>query len=37
AAAELSGLAVLHYDSDYERLAAITGQGHDWIAPRGSL
>jgi len=37
AAAELSGLTVLHYDSDYERLAAITGQEHDWIAPRGTL
>jgi predicted nucleic acid-binding protein len=27
---------VLHYDSDYERIAAVTGQPHEWILPRGT-
>lgn len=29
------GLTVLHYDSDYERLAEVTGIEHEWVAPRG--
>lgn len=29
------GLTVLHYDSDYERLAEVTGIQHEWVAPRG--
>ena len=37
AAAESAQLVMLHYDSDYETVAAITGQEHEWIAPRGSL
>jgi predicted nucleic acid-binding protein len=37
AAAEASGLAVLHYDEDYDRIAAITGQEVRWLAPRGSV
>lgn len=37
AAAEQAGLPVLHYDEDYDRIAAITGQPTEWIAPRGSL
>ena len=37
AAAELASLTVLHYDSDFERVAALTGQPHEWLAPRGSL
>jgi predicted nucleic acid-binding protein len=37
AAAESAGLIVLHYDADYERIAEITGQPHEWVAPRGSL
>lgn len=28
---------ILHYDSDFEYIAAVTGQQHLWIAPRGSL
>jgi predicted nucleic acid-binding protein len=28
------GLTVLHYDSDYERLAEVTGIQHEWVAPR---
>jgi len=37
AAAESAGLAVLHYDEDYDRIASITGQEVRWLAPRGSL
>lgn len=37
AAAEGAGIPVLHYDSDFERIAEITGQPARWIVPRGSL
>ncbi len=37
ASAELAGATVLHYDADYDRIAAITGQPTEWVAPRGSL
>ena len=37
AAAETAGIPVLHYDEDYDRVAAITGQQAQWLAPRGSL
>jgi predicted nucleic acid-binding protein len=37
ASAESAGLAVLHYDADYERIAKITGQPVQWIVPRGSV
>jgi hypothetical protein len=37
AAAEARGIPVLHYDEDYDRIAAITGQEVRWLAPRGSL
>ncbi len=37
AAAEGAGLSVLHYDSDYDRIAAVTNQPTEWIAPAGSL
>lgn len=37
AAAEMAGVTLWHYDEDYERVAAITGQPTRWIAPRGSL
>ncbi len=37
AAAEAAGIAVLHYDEDYDRIAAITGQPTRWLAPTGSL
>lgn len=29
------GLTVLHYDSDYERLAEVAGIQHEWVAERG--
>jgi predicted nucleic acid-binding protein len=37
AAAESAGVEVLHYDEDFDRIAAITGQPTRWIVPRGSL
>jgi predicted nucleic acid-binding protein len=37
AAAEAAGVAVVHYDEDYDRIADVTGQETRWIAPRGSL
>ena len=37
AAAEAAGLAIVHYDEDYDRIAAITGQPTRWLAPAGSL
>lgn len=37
AAAEHYGAAVLHYDADFEHIAAVTGQSVNWVAPRGSL
>jgi predicted nucleic acid-binding protein len=37
AAAEQSGLTVLHYDADFDRIAAVTGQPCEWIVPAGSV
>lgn len=37
AAAELHGLTVLHYDADFDRIAAVTGQSCEWIVPAGSV
>jgi predicted nucleic acid-binding protein len=37
ATAERHGATVLHYDADYDRIAAITGQPTEWVAPKGSL
>lgn len=37
AAAKLAGLTVLHYDADFERLAAVGGAAQEWIVPAGSI
>lgn len=37
AAALLADLVVLHYDSDFERLAAVGGAPHEWVVPQGSV
>lgn len=37
ATAELNGATVLHYDADYDRIAAVTRQPTEWVAERGSL
>lgn len=37
AVAELHHAIVLHYDADFEHIASVTGQRHQWIVPRGSI
>ena len=37
AAAEAAELPVLHYDEDFDRIAAVTGQPVEWLVPKGSL
>lgn len=37
AAAEAAGLAVVHYDSDFERIADVSGIRHKWIVERGTV
>jgi predicted nucleic acid-binding protein len=37
AVAERERVSVLHYDRDYEYIAAVTGQPVSWVVPRGSI
>lgn len=37
AVAEYYGAVVLHYDADFEQIAAVTGQPHMWVVPRGQI
>lgn len=37
AAGELAQVRVWHYDEDFDRIAAVTGQPTEWLAERGSL
>ena len=37
ATAEINGVAVIHYDADYDRIAQVTGQPTEWVVPRGSI
>ena len=37
AAAEISGIELVHYDGDYDLIAGVTGQPAVWARPRGSL
>jgi predicted nucleic acid-binding protein len=37
AAAEANGATVLHYDRDFERISAVTGQAHECVAALGSI
>ena len=37
AAAERSGITLVHYDHDYDTVASVTGQPTRWVAPRGTL
>jgi predicted nucleic acid-binding protein len=37
AAAEAHGLTVLHYDADFDLIAAVTGQSCEWVVPAGSI
>ncbi|HMC70302.1 MAG TPA: PIN domain-containing protein [Mycobacteriales bacterium] len=36
AAAEARDLSILHYDADFELIASVTGQSHQWIVTRGT-
>ncbi len=37
AAAEELGIAVLHYDADFDLIASVTGQHCQWVVPAGSV
>jgi predicted nucleic acid-binding protein len=37
AAAEARSLSILHYDADFDRIAAVTGQACQWVVPAGSV
>ncbi|HKV87219.1 MAG TPA: PIN domain nuclease [Candidatus Dormibacteraeota bacterium] len=37
AAAEGAGLVVLHYDADFDRISAVTGQKCEWVVAAGSI
>lgn len=37
AAAMQANLVVLHYDADFERIAAVGGAAHEWVVPVGSV
>ena len=37
AAAKSADLVVLHYDTDFERIAAVGGADHRWVVPKGSI
>jgi hypothetical protein len=36
-AAEAAGVPVMHYDQDFERIAAVTEQDVRWARPKGTL
>jgi predicted nucleic acid-binding protein len=37
ATAERHRVTVLHYDADFDRIAAITGQPTEWVVPAGAV
>ena len=37
AAAEEHGLAVLHYDADFDLITRVTGQPNEWVVPAGTI
>jgi predicted nucleic acid-binding protein len=37
ATAEIERLTVLHYDGDFDTIAAVTGQAVEWVVPRGTV
>jgi len=37
AAAELSGLTLVHYDHDFEEIVKVTGQPAVWVAAPGTI
>jgi predicted nucleic acid-binding protein len=36
ATAERDGVAILHYDHEYDLIASVTGQPVEWVVPRGT-
>lgn len=36
ATAQRHGVDLLHYDSDYDLIAQVTGQPTSWVVPRGT-
>ena len=37
AVAERERITVLHYDSDFDLIARVTGQPVQWVVPRGTV
>jgi predicted nucleic acid-binding protein len=37
ATADAGGATLLHYDRGFERIGAVTGQPHEWVAAPGSI
>lgn len=37
AASESAELVLLHYDSDFDTIAEVTGQPAEWVVPRGTV
>ncbi|RJO72394.1 PIN domain-containing protein [Nocardia panacis] len=37
ATAEFHGAVLVHYDADFEHIAAVTRQPHVWVVPQGSV
>lgn len=37
ATAEAADATLVHYDRDFELIASVTGQRHEWVARRGSI
>lgn len=37
AAAEEHGLTVIHYDADFDLIAAVAGQPTQWVVPAGTV
>jgi predicted nucleic acid-binding protein len=37
ATAEQAGVALVHYDRDYERIGAVAGLRQEWLVPDGTL
>lgn len=35
--AELAGLTLVHYDADFDAVAAVTGQPAEWVVPKESV
>ena len=37
AIADIEELTILHYDADFDLIAAVTSQPTEWVVPRGSI